>query len=84
MIDEKDNKTADLFDDKPARRGRPRQYASNAERQRAYRQRQKAKGLRERKRWTRTIKKEEELKSDIIDLTSSLGAAIAEQKTHEN
>lgn len=54
----------------PARRGRPAKHASAAERQRAYRARQKEKGLREVKTWSRDVRSEDvPLRSDIIDLS---------------
>jgi hypothetical protein len=54
----------------PARRGRPAKHASPAERQRAYRARQKERGMREVKTWSRDVRpKDTPLRSDIIDLS---------------
>jgi len=54
----------------PARRGRPAKHASAADRQRAYRARQKEKGMREVKVWSRDVRSPEvPLCSDIIDLS---------------
>lgn len=54
----------------PARRGRPAKHASAAERQRAYRARQKEKGMREVKVWSRDVRSPDvPLRSDIIDLS---------------
>ena len=50
MKDPRDTKTADLLGEKRPR-GRPAKYASHAERQKAYRERQKARGLREVRAW---------------------------------
>ena len=52
------------------RRGRPAKYASAAERQQAYRARQKEKGMREVTKWSRDVRsKDAPLSSDIIDLS---------------
>lgn len=51
-------------------RGRPRKYADAAERQRAYRQRLRARGLREICRVVRDTRPSCMLRSDIIDLTA--------------
>jgi hypothetical protein len=48
------------------KRGRPKKYASAAERQRAYRQRLQARGLRVQARVVRTA--DAPLRSDVIDL----------------
>lgn len=54
----------------PARRGRPAKHASAAERQRAYRARQRKKGMREVKVWSRDVRSPGvPLRSDIIDLS---------------
>ena len=54
----------------PARRGRSAKHASAAERQRAYRARQKEKGMREVKVWSRDVRSPDvPLRSDIIDLS---------------
>ena len=67
-------KTPDLPDassvPSPARRGRPAKHASAAERQRAYRARQKERGMREVKTWSRDVRcQDAPLRSDIIDLS---------------
>ncbi len=59
----------DLFDDLPNPVGRPRQFSSNAERQKAYRARLKANGKRVITRVVADVSGTQELKSDIIDLT---------------
>lgn len=51
----------------PTKRGRPAKYASAAEKQKAYRERQKAKGLREVKRYI--LDGDAPLSSDTIDLS---------------
>ena len=52
------------------RRGRPAKYASAAERQQAYRARQKEKGMREVTKWSRDVRsKDAPLSSAIIDLS---------------
>lgn len=53
---------------KSKKRGRPRTYASAAERQRAYRQRLRARGLRVQ---TRVVREDDApLQSSIIDLSA--------------
>ena len=59
----------DLFDDLPNPVGRPRQFSSNAERQKAYRARMKANGKRVITRIVADVRGTQELKSDIIDLS---------------
>lgn len=49
--------------------GRPKIYANAAEKQKAYRERLKAKGLREIKRIVRDVREPKPLHSDIIDLS---------------
>lgn len=49
--------------------GRPRKYANQAERQRAYRQRMKERGVRVVTTVVKDVRNEAELKSDIIDLS---------------
>lgn len=51
-------------------RGRPRKYADAAERQRAYRQRLSARGLREIHRIARDVRPSCTLRSDVIDLSA--------------
>lgn len=61
---------ADTVPINAARRGRPAKHASAAARQRAYRERQREKGLREIKTWTRDVRDGDvPLKSDVIDLS---------------
>jgi hypothetical protein len=50
-------------------RGRPQQYASAAEKQRAYRERLKAEGKRVVARVVRDVRGDQPLQSDIIDLS---------------
>lgn len=52
-----------------AARGRPRVYASAAERQRAYRARLKERGMREISRIVRDVREPQPLHSDVIDLS---------------
>ncbi len=76
MKDKKDTKTADLLDANPEPRGvgRPRQYASSAERQRAYRERLKAEGKRVISRVVRDVRdKSAPLVSDVLDLSQVKG-----------
>lgn len=49
--------------------GRPRKYANQAERQRAYRQRMRERGVRVVTTVVKDVRNEAELKSDIIDLS---------------
>lgn len=49
--------------------GRPALYANQAERQRAYRQRLKERGMRELKKIVRDVRPGLALKSEIIDLS---------------
>lgn len=52
------------------KRGRPAKYSSNAERQKAYRERLKEQGRREIKRIVLDVRAEvQTLRSDVIDLT---------------
>ncbi len=59
----------DLFDDLPNPVGRPRQFSSNAERQKAYRARLKANGKKVITRVVADVSGTQELKSDVIDLS---------------
>lgn len=52
----------------PAKRGRPPKHANAAAKQKAYRERQKAKGLREVKRFVLDV--DAPLSSDVIDLSA--------------
>ena len=77
MKDENDQKTVDLLTDLDTPRGvgRPRQYASPAERQRAYRQRLKEQGKRVVSRVVRDVRDEKKpLVSDVLDLSQVRGA----------
>lgn len=49
--------------------GRPALYASQADRQRAYRQRLKERGMREVSRIVRDVRPAQPLRSDVIDLS---------------
>lgn len=70
MKDPFDTVTPDLYQEPEKRgRGRPAQYSSAAERQRAYRQRLKERGLREVKRIVRDVREPQPLQSDVIDLS---------------
>jgi len=57
----------------PAKRGRPGKHASAAAKQKAYRERQKAQGLCEVKRYVRDVREVAPLHSDIIDLSEVRG-----------
>ena len=59
----------DLFDDLPNPVGRPKQYSSNAERQKAYRERLKAQGKRIITKVVVDVREGKDLHSDIIDLS---------------
>ena len=59
----------DLFDDLPNPVGRPKQFASNAERQKAYRARLKAQGKRVITKVVADVREGQELRSDVIDLS---------------
>ena len=59
----------DLFDDVPNPVGRPKQLASNAERQKAYRARLKAQGKRVITKVVADVREGQELRSDVIDLS---------------
>ena len=81
MQDKNDAKTPDLLDpaaapgEAPRTVGRPRQYASPAERQRAYRQRLKAEGKRVVSRVVRDVRDTSApLVSDVLDLSEVRGA----------
>lgn len=68
----KENQVLDnlnLFDDLPNPVGRPKQFGSNAEKQKAYRARLKAKGKRVITRTVTDTRNDSILKSDIIDLS---------------
>jgi hypothetical protein len=76
MKDHHDNKTLELPGMSPeqptpnVKRGRPASYHSAAERQKAYRERLKAKGMRTISRVVRDVRDESvPLVSDIIDLS---------------
>jgi len=71
-IDPKNKDNLDLFPDMPIPKpvGRPRQYATQAEKQRAYRERLKAQGKKQISRVVRDVASNEPLKSDVIDLTT--------------
>ena len=80
MKDKNDAKTPDLLEsaaapgEAPRAVGRPRQYASAAERQRAYRQRLKAEGKRVVSRVTRDVRDTSApLVSDVLDLSQVKG-----------
>lgn len=52
------------------KRGRPAKHADAAARQKAYRERKKAEGLREVKVWTKDVRDADQvLRSNIIDLS---------------
>lgn len=77
MKDANDQKTADLLPDLELPRGvgRPRQYASPAERQRAYRARLKEQGKRVVTRVVRDVRDgQKPLVSDVLDLSQVRGA----------
>lgn len=66
----KKNDTWELFDDLPNPVGRPRKYKNAAERQRAYRERLKERGLRVVSATVRDVRdKGKPLVSDVIDLS---------------
>jgi len=71
MKDQRDHILADLLPanqpDAPPKRGRPSKHINAAAKQKAYRERQKEKGLREVKRYVRDI--DAPLSSDVIDLS---------------
>ena len=77
MSKNKPVESLDLFADLPNPVGRPKQFASNAERQKAYRARLKANGKRVISRTVADVREGQELRSDIIDL-SEVGSS---QKT---
>lgn len=70
MKDQKDSKTPELSGVLQTKRGpgRPRVYASAAERQKAYRDRVKARGLRDVHRLVRDVREPLPLQSDVIAL----------------
>lgn len=78
MKDQNDLKTGELLPaDAAAPRGvgRPKQYASAAERQKAYRQRLKEQGKRVVSRVVRDVRDEAQpLVSDVLDLSAVRGA----------
>ena len=77
MKDQNDLKTGELLPvvDAPRGVGRPRQYASAAERQKAYRQRLKEQGKRVVARVVRDVRNEAQpLVSDVLDLSAVRGA----------
>lgn len=72
MKDRYDVNTLELFElPMPGkRRGRPAKHADAAARQKAYRERKKAEGMREVKSWTKDVRDTDQvLRSDIIDLS---------------
>lgn len=72
MKDPRDNQTADLLPEPEKKRGkgRPKQYATVAERQKAYRERMKAQGKRVVTRVVRDVRDQAApLTSEIIDLS---------------
>lgn len=60
--------------------GRPRKHSSNAEKQRAYRQRLKENGKKQVSRIVRDTANGEQLQSDILDLHSSLTDVLKAKK----
>lgn len=72
MKDLHDKKTLELFDT-PApmrKQGRPAKHVDAAARQKAYRERKKAEGMREVKTWTKDVRDANQvLRSDIFDLS---------------
>ena len=78
MKDQNDLKTGELLPvdaDAPRGVGRPKQYASAAERQKAYRQRLKEQGKRVVSRVVRDVRDEAQpLVSDVLDLSAVRGA----------
>lgn len=80
MIDKNDNLTLSLpVIEEPSRpRGRPRQYSSAAERQRAYRARLKEKGIVEVRRLvSKRIPDTMPAKSTALDLSGNIAAALS-------
>jgi hypothetical protein len=78
MKDQNDSKTGVLLAGVEAPRGvgRPKQYESAAERQKAYRQRLKEQGKRVVSRVVRDVRDEAKpLVSDVIDLSAVRGAS---------
>ncbi|MCG9080962.1 hypothetical protein [Laribacter hongkongensis] len=72
MKDLHDKKTLELFDTPASmrKRGRPAKHVDAAARQKAYRERKKAEGMREVKTWTKDVRDADQvLRSDIIDLS---------------
>jgi hypothetical protein len=73
MKDEKDSSTTDMFAAEPEKRGkgRPRQHADQAAKQKAYRERLKAEGKRVITHVVADMRDTEKpLTSDIIDLSA--------------
>lgn len=70
MKDPKDNGTAELLPT-PKKRGRPAKHGSAADKQKAYRERLKEKGLRVVARVVRDVRPEKPLQSDVIDLSEA-------------
>lgn len=68
MKDPKDQATADLLP-APKKRGRPAKHGTQAEKQKAYRERLKEKGLRVVSKIVRDVRPEKPLQSDVIDLS---------------
>lgn len=72
MKDQHDVSTLELFEAPTPgkRRGRPAKHADAAARQKAYRERKKAEGMREVKAWTKDVRDADQvLRSGIIDLS---------------
>lgn len=72
MKDLHDKKTLELpgLPAPTKKRGRPAKHADAAARQKAYRERKKAEGMREVKAWTKDVRDADQvLRSDIIDLS---------------
>jgi len=72
MQDLHDNKALELIDGplQAKKRGRPAKHADAAARQKAYRERKKAEGMREVKVWMKDVRDADQtLRSDIIDLS---------------
>ena len=76
MKDPADTLTADLLPDlqPPRPRGRPAKHADAAARQRAYRERLKARGMREITRVVRDVRPGQAPRSEIIDLSECKGS----------
>lgn len=75
MKDKNDSKTGELLSggEQPRPVGRPKQYASAAARQKAYRERLKAEGKRVVSRVVRDVRGDAPLVSDVLDLSQVKG-----------